>query len=267
MKGHEHANEAIHRLIEEESFNVKLIVKDLDQDEVIFERGIRDVFSSASLIKVPILIAVLDYLEQKDLSLHQELPISKENCVDFSVLTEQGITASSLYELLTWMIITSDNTATNVLIDFVGMDNLNRYFKKIGLTETSVNRKMMDFIRLEKGMDNVTTAKDMATLFTHIYRRTLLSETYSELAITILSRQRVQDSLKRYLVEEVKMAHKTGSLDTVEHDVGIVFHPSKDYVIGVFIANHTNNERAKQLIGRISKTVYLHLTEKKEGVI
>lgn len=263
----EYLQDRISRLIDEESFDVKVVVKDMDTDNILFEKGIYDVFSSASLIKVPILIAVLDYIEQRDGLLYQELTITKGNCVDFSVITEQGQTKSTLYELLVWMIITSDNTATNVLIDFVGMDNLNRYFKKIGLTETSVNRKMMDFIRMEKGIDNVTTAKDMATLFTHIYRKTLLSETYSDLAINILSRQRIQDSLKRYFLNDVKMAHKTGSLDTVEHDVGIVFRPSKNYLIGVFVTNHSSNERAKQLIGRISQTVYQHLIGNKEGVL
>lgn len=83
------------------------------------------------------------------------------------------------------------------------------------------------------------------------------------MTIDILSRQRVHESLKRYLVDDVKMAHKTGGLETVEHDVGIVYNGSNDYLIGVFITEVTNNEYAKQLIGRISKSAYEHLVKRK----
>ncbi|MFC7684501.1 serine hydrolase [Ureibacillus sp. GCM10028918] len=255
--------EIIQELIEQVPFGVKLVVKDAGADHFLITKDFEDVFSSASLIKVPMLLAVLDYVENESRSLHETVKIPPINRVDYSVLSELGAEACTLQELLVWMIITSDNTATNVLIDFMGLEKLNLYFKKIGLTQTKIQRKMMDFVQLEKGFDNITSAKDMATLYTAIYRKLLLSKEYSELVIDILSRQRVHESLKRYLVDDVKIAHKTGSLDTVEHDIGIVFSNKKDYIIGVFVTDHTNNEDAKRFIGKISKIVYDHLG--KEG--
>ena len=252
----------IQKMLQESPYKVHLFVKDAKKEQDFIGERLDEVFSSASLIKVPILLAVLDYLERYNESLDQVIVIAPDSWVDFSVISEQRLETSTLYELLVWMIVTSDNTATNVLIDFIGMDTLNKYFRKIGLKQTKIQRKMMDFERFAKGFDNVTTARDMAQIFTHIYRQNLLTPSFSALAIDILSRQRVYESLKRYLVDDVKMAHKTGGLDTVDHDVGIVYSNKKDYIIGVFITEVTDNTDAQQLIGRISKVVYEHLVKK-----
>ncbi|KGR74403.1 serine hydrolase [Ureibacillus sinduriensis] len=252
---------AILRLLEQAPFDIRLIIKDAGGSQFLLSKNPDDVFQSASLIKVPILLALLDSIENRNFTLHQTVQISKENRVEYSVLTELGTEECSLHDLLVWMIITSDNTATNVLIDLIGLENINRYFKKVGLTQTKIQRKMMDFHQMARGFDNVTTAADMATLYTAIYRKSLLSKEHSELVIDILSRQRVHESLRRYLVEDVKMAHKTGSLATVEHDVGIVFSSKRDYIIGVFVTDHTNSEEAKRFIGQVSKIVYDHLAK------
>lgn len=256
-------NQIISQLLLTCPYKVHFFVKMTKTDETFHHLLVDEVFSSASLIKVPILLAVLDHMERHGLSLDEVIPIQSENRVDFSVITEQQLHECTLYELLGWMIMTSDNTATNVLIDYLGMDALNTYFRKIGLTHTILQRKMMDFARLESGFDNVTTARDMAHLFTRIYRQDLLSAPFITLAIDILSRQRVHDSLKRYLVEDIQIAHKTGSLDSVEHDAGIVFNPMNDYIIGVFVTEVTNNDEARQFIGRLSKAVYEELVTQK----
>ena len=259
-------NKMIQQLLQSCPYKVHFVVKDAKTNDFFHSVRIDEVFSSASVIKVPILIAVLDYVERHGRSLDEVIVITNENRVDFSVITEQQLNESTLYELLVWMIITSDNTATNVLIDTIGMDELNGYFRKIGLTHTTVQRKMMDFDRLKNEFDNVTTTRDMAHLFTRIYRQDLLSVPFSALAINILSRQRAHESLKRYLMEDIHIAHKTGGLDSVDHDVGIVFNPVNDYIIGVFVTEVTNNDEARQFIGRISKVVYEQFVTQKGGL-
>lgn len=249
----------IQQLLQETPYKVHMIVKDMETDQVFINERIDEVFSSASLIKVPILLGVLDHVERNNFSLDQVLPITPDNSVEFSVISEQQLESVTLYELLVWMIITSDNTATNVLIDYVGMDVLNQYFRKIGLKKTKLRRKMMDFDRLANGMDNVTTVRDMEVIFTRIYRRDLLTPLFSELTIDILSRQRMHESLKRYLVDDIKIINKTGGLETVDHDVGIIYSNTIDYMIGVCLTNVTNNNDAQQLIGRISKIIYENL--------
>ena len=246
----------IQRIIHETPYKVHMFVKDMQTNQFIFRERLDEPFSSASLIKVPILIAVLDYLDHHNVSIDHVLTITPKDWVDFSVISEQQLTSSTIYELLVWMITTSDNTATNVLIDYIGMDTLNTFFRQIGLTHTKIQRKMMDFERLARGVDNSTSAQDMAHLFSCIYERSLLTPVFSQLVIDILCSQRFHECLRRYIVDDVKIAHKTGGLDTVDHDVGIIYSDQQDYCIGVFITEVTQNDSARQIIGRLSKVVY-----------
>lgn len=248
----------IAQLLDKIPYRAHVIIQDYETNEIVVEKNVENVFSSASIIKVPILMAVLDHLEQTNGELSQEVPILKENVVDFSILTEQKQQRATLQELLLWMIITSDNTATNVCIDYIGMEALNQYFQQIGLHATVIQRKMMDFERQQQGFDNVTSARDMQHLFQQIYNGSLLAPKWNEVAMNILLRQRDHESLKRYLVEDVKIAHKTGSLDTVDHDVGIVFAEHVDYFIGVFLTEVTDNDQARRYIGQLSKIAYTH---------
>lgn len=248
--------QTIQRLIQEAPYKVHMFVKDFKTNDFVIHERLDDAFSSASLIKVPILIAVFDYIDVCNIPINQVITVTPSDWVDFSVISEQRVTSCTIYELCVWMITTSDNTATNVLIDLIGMDVLNQYFHKIGLTQTQLQRKMMDFERLAKGIDNITTARDMALLFSRIYEKNLLSPVFSQLAIDILCRQRFHENLRRYIVDDVTIAHKTGGLDSVDHDVGIVYSHGQEYAIGVFITEVKQNDVARQLIGRLSKVVY-----------
>ncbi|WP_079527837.1 serine hydrolase [Solibacillus isronensis] len=254
------------RIIAQCPYKVHVIVEDYNTNEIVWKNRGEEIFSSASIIKVPILITILAHLQKTNSNLNHIYEIVPENMVEFSVITEQRQIRATLHELLLWMTITSDNTATNVCIDLLGMDAFNNYFKEIGLHNTRVQRKMMDFERQKLGFDNETTAEDMQHLFRQIYRGTLLTKEWNAIALDILSRQRSHESLKRYIVDDVKMAHKTGGLDTVDHDTGIIFTKERDYFIGVFITEVTDNEKARQLIGTISKIVYDHFTKKEEGI-
>lgn len=248
--------QTIQHIIDDAPFKVHMFVKDFKTNQFIITERLDEPFSSASLIKVPILIAVLDYLQNHHESLHQIITIRREDWVDFSVISEQKITTSTINELLIWMITTSDNTATNVLIDFIGMDVINMFCRQIGLMHTQVKRKMMDFERLANGVDNITCARDMAHLFSRIYAKNLLNPEFSQLVIDILCRQRFHESLRRYIADDVEIAHKTGGLDSVDHDVGIVYSDVQDYGIGVFMTEVTENDIARQIIGHLSKAVF-----------
>ena len=255
----------IEQIVNASPYKMHVIVEDYKTGSKLISTRANEVFSSASVIKVPILIAILHHLQHNSEDLQQVISISQENVVDFSVLTEQQQCSATLYELLLWMIITRDNTATNECIDFLGMDGLNAFFKEIGLNNTVVQRKMMDFTRQQQGYDNETTAEDMCLVFKYIYEGTLLNAQWNEIALDILCRQRCHESLKRYMVDDIKIAHKTGGLDTVDHDVGIVFTDKGDYFIGVFITEVSDHEQAKQMIGMISKIVYEQITKKSRG--
>jgi len=154
------------------------------------------------------------------------------------------------------MIIISDNMATNILIDLLGINNINNTAEQLGLKQTVLQRKMMDFKAKASGKDNFTCANDMAHILELIYTGKAINNESSKIMLNILLRQQVNGSLNLYLPGEVKIAHKTGDLDNLEHDVGIVYLPTTNYIICVLTNNLKSNKEGREIIGLISKAVY-----------
>jgi beta-lactamase class A len=169
-----------------------------------------------------------------------------------------GITMT-VRELVTLMIILSDNTATNMLIDLIGMDAVNKTMTGLGLKSTVLRRRMMDFAAAQTGQENTTSAADLTLLFTVINDSLGLPPAYGALMLDILTRQQVQDKLPFYLPPETVLAHKTGTLAGVEHDGGILFVPGGPYIICILTADLVTNVQGLQLVANIGKTIYEHL--------
>ena len=218
-------------------------------------------FPSASMIKVPILYEVVRQTASGLISLDESLVVTNHFRVGGAgILKELRPNISmTVRELLTLMIILSDNTATNMLIDLVGMDSVNKTMKDLGLEQTVLRRRMMDFEAALAGKENDTSAADLALLFSIIYGNSKLPTEYSELMLDILTRQQVQDKLPFYLPEETVIAHKTGTLSGVEHDGGILFLPGGPYIICILTADLTLNFQGLQLVASLGKVIYDHI--------
>ena len=188
-----------------------------------------------------------------------KINITSHNKVDFSIITEQNLSECTFEELITWMIISSDNSATNVLIDLLGMDKINKRINSLNMKNTSLQRKMMDFNAIEEGKNNFTSLNDMLTIMEGLYRGEIINKEVSKRAINIMKNQRDNRMLKRYIDENVVLANKTGELDNLNNDVGIFFTKSINYFIGVFISNAKDNNEACTTIGKLSKIVYEYL--------
>ena len=115
---------------------------------------------------------------------------------------------------------------------------------------------MVKFASKASGKDNFTCAKDMSRILELIYTGKAIDNGSSKLMLDILLRQQVSGRLDLYIPEEVKIAHKTGTLDNLEHDVGIVYLPNTDYIICVLTNNLESNKEGREIIGLISKAVY-----------
>ncbi|GMA99821.1 serine hydrolase [Pelosinus sp. IPA-1] len=218
------------------------------------------IFPSASMIKVPILYEVVRQTASGLISLDKSLVVTDHfRTGGAGILKELRPNISmTVRELLTLMIILSDNTATNMLIDLVGMDSVNKTMKDLGLGQTVLRRRMMDFEAALAGKENDTSAADLAHLFSIIYGNSKLPTEYSELMLDILTRQQVQDKLPFYLPEETVIAHKTGTLSGVEHDGGILFLPGGPYIICILTADLIVNFQGLQLVASLGKVIYDH---------
>ena len=228
-----------------------VLCQGLNDDRPLISINPDAVFSSASVIKAPILLTL--FYKARQGALHPEDMIYVEHILDDTAVFDSGPRKASLYELAVWMTVLSDNTSANALIDVLGFDAVNAFIKSIGLEHTVLRRKMLDFASRDAGIDNVTSAGDMYRLFKYLFGAGRAE--YAD-AIKILRRQRCNEKLPRYIWEDVAIAHKTGGLDYLSHDAGVFSFADRDVFAGVFLWNTEHIDGDSRLIGRIGRLVY-----------
>ncbi|MGF1498321.1 MAG: serine hydrolase [Elainellaceae cyanobacterium] len=215
-------------------------------------------FSAASTIKVPILVAFLQDVENNKIALDETLTMTAADVATGSgdmQFMEVGTTFSAI-ETATLMIIISDNTATNMLIRRMGgMEALNRRFQSWGLQQTVLRDVLPDL----EGT-NTTSPRELTELMTRISRGELLSLRSRDRMFDIMRRTRTKTLLPQGIGDDATIAHKTGDIGSMVGDVGIVDTPSgKRYAVTIMMKREHNDYRAQELIRRMSATVYSYL--------
>lgn len=248
-------------IIEKYDEDIAIIVKNLSSNEILCNYNEEKVYPSASIIKIPIMIEALSKVDDLQIPLLNKIQIKDSDKVDFSIITEQNLTECTFLELITCMIINSDNTATNVLIDLLGINKINERINSLGMKNTKLQRKMMDFEAIKEGKNNYTSLKDMLVVMEGLYRGEIINKEVSKRAINIMKNQRDNTMLKRYIQEDVVLANKTGELDNLNNDVGIFYTKRADYFIGVFVNKVKDNQQAYKIIGEVSKKVYYYFID------
>ena len=220
--------------------------------------------ASASMIKLVVLAALLDKAAAGQIDLSAQVEVTSSDIVSGTgTVQDDGPGTYELRELARRMIADSDNTATNVIVDLIGMDAVNEEASKLGLTGTVMARKMMDMVAADQGMRNRMTSDDAATILNLIASGKLVNEQMSELAMSFLLQQTINAGLTDAIPAGVQVAHKTGELIQAEHDGGIVLaaHP---YVL-VVMTEGIDNYLGVSVIADVSRAVYV-ATNGTEGV-
>jgi beta-lactamase class A len=166
-----------------------------------------------------------------------------------------GTTRLTLKDLATMMVAVSDNSATNVLIDRVGMARVEAMLERQGLRETHLRRKMLDLRAAAEGRENVSTPREMMTLLERLYRGEILSEPWREGFFQMLSTHK-QGYLTHDLPDSLRVASKPGWLDGVRNDSGVVFLDHRPYIICVMTTYLSNERRGEEAIASISAAAY-----------
>ena len=157
----------------------------------------------------------------------------------------------TVMDLVTLMIILSDNTATNLLIDRAGMDRINAGIDRLGLKGTRINRKLYQPELSRQGIQNYVSAGGMRKLLQMILQGELVSPEASARMLKILGDQRLNGKIPFYLHSlGIKTAHKTGEDDGITHDVGIIF--SRPVWIMCFLSNRTDVPEAERAMQEIA---------------
>jgi len=237
---------------------VGLVVEDLDTGwEIAFNE--EALIPSASLVKVPIMLSCFYAEQDKKISLKDTIRLKHSDKVAGSKVLGMEPVGSvfTVEELFSPMITESDNAAANVLIDYLGFDTLNAYFKKMGLKNTNLSRKMMDFVERREGEENYTTAVDMAFLLEQLYYKKFLNKDVSEKCLELLGEQKINDRIPRKLPRGTLVMHKTGLERHVCHDAGIVFTNKGNFLICV-LAKHEDRfaQPTKKFISDITLLTY-----------
>jgi beta-lactamase class A len=213
-----------------------------------------EVFAQASSIKITVLANLYLEAQQGKLKLTDPYTVQSSDLVPDSDIMNgltPGVTRVTLRDLATMMVAVSDNSATNVLIDKVGMQNVNAMLDSLGLSHTRLRRKMMDLQAAKEGRENISTPREMMQLLDAIYHGKVLNKESTADFFKMLSTGKAS-FIPRDLPPDLKVANKPGELEAVRNDSGIVFVEGRPYVICVMTGYLRNERDGEDAISKVS---------------
>lgn len=234
-----------------------VIVKDLKYNDN-YGLNIHKQFETASIYKLWVLAGIYQKIEKGDLNkddvlqlnakeLSQEFDIDEEDAEEMGAGTKYKVT-----DALEKMIVISDNYAALLLTHELTYAGIDRFLATNGLTESKTGKKEAS---------PVTTAHDISLYYEKLYAYKLATKEHTEEMIDLLKRTQFVNVLPKYIKAEI--AHKTGTLESVSNDAGIVFTPKGDFIIGVFSKSGSPPD-AEERMARIGEAVYNYFISRKE---
>ncbi len=253
-----------------ETGNFALAFKNLDDGKEILINE-NEIFHAASTMKTPVMIEFYKQLHQGKLSLEDTLQIKNEfkSIVDGTIykLSEFDDSDKNTYNklgqyysinnLIYEMITISSNFATNILIDYIGANNVTKSMKEIGALNINVLRGVEDIKAFELGLNNTTSAKDLLIVYEKLAKGKIIDNESSAIMINILKDQKYDDIIPKYLPKDIEVANKTGMITGVHHVSGIVFlKDGRKYVIVLLSKNMLDMKSGTEMMARISELIY-----------
>lgn len=233
-----------------------------------------EAFHAASTMKTPVMIEIFKQAEEGKFSLTDSILIKNDfkSIVDGSsyslsafddseqqLYTQTG-TKRTLFSLVYDMIIVSSNLATNIVIELADAKNVTQTMRDMGAKDIQVLRGVEDNKAFEKGLNNTTTAYDLMLIFEKMAMGEAVNKEASHAMIDILLDQRFNTIIPAKLPDEVKVAHKTGSITGAHHDSGIVFLPDgRKYVLVILSKDLKDDKAATTAMANVSEMIYNHV--------
>jgi beta-lactamase class A len=217
-----------------------------------------EVLPTASSIKIAILAELYRQAQQGKLKLGDLYTLQSSDLVGGSGIAEAltpGVTRLTIRDVAALMISLSDNSATNIIIDRVGMENVNALLDSLGLTHTRLRRKMMDVKAAGEGRENIATPREMVMLLEDLYRGKVLNKQMTGDFFALLSVHK-ESYIPRELPEDLRVANKPGELEGVRNDSGIVFTGNRPFAISVMTTYLRREKEGGDAIVRIATAAY-----------
>ncbi|WP_441000338.1 serine hydrolase [Fodinibius sp. SL11] len=244
--------------------------KMIDRDRELYINE-REMFHAASTMKTPVMIELFKQANAGNFSLDDSIQVKNEfrSIVDSSryQMDIDEDSEGELYdlvgqqrpirELINDMITKSSNLATNILIEKVGAGNVTKTMRNYGADSIKVLRGVEDIKAYERGISNRTTAFDEVMIYEKLARGEVVNKEASETMIAILKEQKFNEMIPAQLPNDVEVAHKTGWITGVNHDVGFVELPNRQrYVLVLLSKEAEDREQVLNTLADISRTIY-----------
>jgi len=233
-------------------------IKDLSTGEM-FLRLPDTVFPQASSIKLTVLLELMRQAQEGKLSLDEKHTLRRSDMTvgdtePILTMLSDGTVTLTLRDLAKFMVVLSDNTATNILIDRLGMDNINAAVIRLGLKETKLRRHMIDLEAAKKGNENVSTPREMLTLLEKVNSGQALDAVHTKEYLDLL-RLPKDSEFHKALPEDVSIADKPGTLEGVRCDTGLIDIPGHPFIMSVtttYVARGDDGEHAVEEVARLA---------------
>lgn len=263
----------VRELLESQNGTFAIAFKNLeDGNEILINED--EIFHAASTMKTPVMIEVYRKKMIGEISLDDSIFVKNEfeSIVDKSTFQLSEFDDSdkntydkigryiSLRELVFDMITISSNFATNLVIKYIGAENINNTMSDIGAKNINVLRGVEDIKAFEKGLNNTTSARDLLVIYEKLANGEVLSRDLSNEMVEILKNQKYDDIIPKYLPKEIEVAHKDGWINGVRHDSGIVFlENGVTYVLILLSKNLDNELEGADMLAKVSLEIYNHI--------
>ena len=241
-----------------------LVVLDAD-GRTIYERDADEAYPAASVIKIPILMTVYAEAAEGRLSLDERLAVGKHMPGTGVLGRVPGVTELSLRDHATLMTIVSDNTATNRVMERIGVVRIAERMREWGCVRTKLQRKMFDFEAANRGLDNVATPREMAGLLLRLVRGELVDRRTSDAVLAVLEATQDDALIRRYLPAGTRVAHKTGSLEKVRNDAGVIW-ADRPVIAAGFVSGVPDIRPARSVLGLLGWLAFAAAGGKAEGL-
>ena len=237
---------------------LSIVVQRVEDDEPAIDLGGATVYSSASVIKLPVLWTFFEQVDRGQLDPAQPWTLADTDRVDGTGILSYLQTGATmtLLDLATLMTIVSDNAATNVLIERLGVAAIQEAIDCLGLSATRLGRKMFDFEARARGLDNLICARDIARLLRHFATGDGLSACSAERARAILRGQQFNAGLPARLPEEAVVYHKTGNLPGLLHDAGWIERDRGSAIVVALSDGLTNDGDGAAALAAVGEAVW-----------
>ncbi len=235
-------------------------LKDLSTGETLF-RFPDTVFPQASSIKITILLELMRQAQQGRLTLDEKHTVRRSETVRGGPILQQlgdATVTLTLRDLAVLMVVLSDNSATNILIDRLGMDNVNAGIERLGLKSTHLRRRMMDLEAARRGDENISTPREMMALLEKVRAGEALDAAHTQEFFSLL-RLAKESLFHKALPDTVSIADKPGSLEAVRCDSGVIELPGRPFVLTVmttYLVRDVDGERAIEEIARLAYSYF-----------